>query len=136
MDVARVNLAYLNGYEAQTSLVKAFAEVCRRRGCKYPLLVDLQGPSLRIGGLPRNEPVELKKGEELCITTNRHLTPTERLIFCDCAALPYFVHAGNKILINDGRVILTVKAIKPERDLALTPIDRPLIVSGCILSPR
>jgi len=111
MDIARLNLAYLSK-ESQNN----FLNVLQLFNNKIPLLVNLQGPTIRIGDLYNSVPIAFSKGDTVFITSNRHLKLTKNLIYCDCPALPEKVESGYKILIDEGRVILTVKTVKNETE--------------------
>ena len=72
-----------------------------------PILLDLQGPKIRIGNLPA--PIELKKGENVCF---RHQDAmTDCLIPVDYKGMAADVCAGEMILIDDGKIQLKVTGV-------------------------
>lgn len=137
MDAARINLAYLPNYDTLKTLMNDFYEACKNKQIKCPLIIDLQGPSIRIGDLPDNQPISLKKGNEISITTNRHLDCSDSLIYCNCEKLPSFVKPGQKIIIDKGNVYLTVKSVIEESQqfvrsntISKTPVVRKLLLKA------
>lgn len=75
-----------------------------------PVLLDLQGPKIRIGNL--EEPIELKKGD---IVRFRHQNKMEQdIIPVDYAGMAKDVTAGEKILIDDGKIQLIVKKVESD----------------------
>lgn len=68
-----------------------------------PILVDLQGPKIRVGNLP--EPIKITKGEKLRLKACDYVPG---LIHVDYAGIADDVKAGDKILLDDGKVGLKV----------------------------
>jgi pyruvate kinase len=108
MDVARLNLSH----GSHTDHEAAYAEVRRASddtGRSVGVLVDLQGPKIRLGRIAAG-PVTVAAGDELVITTDD--VPGDRhIVSTTYAGLPDDVHPGDRILIDDGRVTLTVTAV-------------------------
>lgn len=72
-----------------------------------PVLLDLQGPKIRIGNLAN--PIELKKGELLKF---RHQNEMEDdIIPVDYKGIAQDVHPGEMILIDDGKLQLEVQEV-------------------------
>lgn len=73
-----------------------------------PVLLDLQGPKIRLGIL--DAPIEIKKGE---ILKFRHQdNQTEDIIPVDYAGIAKDVKKGEKILIDDGKIQLEVEKVE------------------------
>ncbi len=73
-----------------------------------PVLLDLQGPKIRIGTL--ESPIELKKGEVLKF---RHqCEKTDDIIPVDYKGMADDVHEGELILIDDGKIQLEVQKVE------------------------
>ncbi len=89
------------------------------------IVMDLQGPRLRIGNLEGGSPVSLIPGNRIRITTRKILgTYTE--IPTDFKKLPQSVSLKSKILLDDGSKILQV--VKKGDDF----IDCEVIVGGML----
>ena len=72
-------------------------------------MLDTKGPEIRTGSLRDSEPLELKEGQELDVLTDFSLEGDARRITISYQALPETVKVGDKIVIDDGQLILEVK---------------------------
>ncbi len=78
------------------------------------IVMDLQGPRLRVGRLRNGEPVALRKGAPLKIVTF-DVPGTEEEISTNFSKLPQTVSKGSQILLDDGTIVLhVVKTRKSE----------------------
>lgn len=75
-----------------------------------PILLDLQGPKIRIGNL--DEPIELKKGT--IVKFKHQKSMTDNIIPVDYSGIANDVSIGEKILIDDGKLQLIVKQVENE----------------------
>ncbi|MBQ9156074.1 MAG: pyruvate kinase [Eubacterium sp.] len=78
------------------------------------LLVDLQGPELRIGLL--NEPVSLKEGDIIGLSFDNASAFKEISIPVPACTKPYLL-PGQKIRLDDGRIVLEVVGLNKARVL-------------------
>ncbi len=115
VNVARLNLSH--GTHADHSgiyhrLRKAAAEL------HLPLciLLDLQGPKIRIAKLP-SDTLVLEHGQRVTLTTRLDST-TPGEIPVEFAQLPRSVHPGERILLDDGALELIVMAIEADDVIA------------------
>jgi pyruvate kinase len=122
MDVARVNFSHgTHGQHAETiRLVRAVAEDLKR---PVAILGDLQGPRIRIGDL--EGPVQLENGSEVV------LAPEEKVSHANEIPVTYDrlaedLHAGDRILIDDGLLELIVVDVKKPRVTARVLHGGPL----------
>ncbi|MET7760815.1 pyruvate kinase [Streptomyces sp. NPDC005393] len=124
MNVARFNMSHGSHPEHEERyhrVRKASEETGRAVG----VLVDLQGPKIRLGTFA-DGPVELVRGDEFIITTED--VPGDRTI-CSTTykGLPGDVSKGDQILINDGNVELRVTAVEGPR-------VRTIVIEGGVIS--
>ena len=91
----RLNLSHvgLPGAAEQIEHLHAAARLC---GVTPQLLIDMQGPELRVGALPA--PLSLEAGTTVRLGTDIPLPP---------AVLPHLT-AGQEVLLDDGRLLLRV----------------------------
>ncbi len=107
IDVARLNMshgtqaAHLAAYEC----VRAASDAA---GHSVGVLIDLQGPKIRLGTFAAG-PVRLLAGQEFTITTREVLGDT-REAGTTYAGLADDVRSGDRVLVDDGRVVLEVLA--------------------------
>jgi pyruvate kinase len=111
LDVARLNFSH--GIRADharrcASVRAAAASV----GRPVAIMQDLQGPKIRVGSLENGGPVELVPGQRLAITTNAVVGNAQR-ISCTYAHLAEDVEPGDRMLLDDGRIRLTVLDKRP-----------------------
>jgi len=104
-DVCRINFSH-GSYEDVLQLIKNIRTVNDKLKTNTAILADLQGPKLRIG-MVENDRIELVTGKEVIITTNKCVGTAERL-YITYPQFPKDVKAGEKILIDDGKLLLKV----------------------------
>lgn len=109
MDVARLNFSH-GTHPEHARRIKGLRTVARHLKRTICILQDLQGPKIRTGRLQDGKPVELKTGSLLTITP-RKLAGTAALISTDFEGLAREVEPGARVLLSDGRIELTVRAI-------------------------
>ena len=112
MDVARLNLSH--GSHADHRLAcERIRAASRASGREVGILVDLQGPKIRLGTFPAG-PVRLNLGDEFTITTKD--VPGDRSqASTTYQGLAGDVRPGNRVLIDDGRVLLEVTGVDGPR---------------------
>lgn len=87
--------------------VKLIRQTAAQAKIGVSIVMDLQGPRLRVGRLRNGEPVALVKGQRLNITT--HDVPgTQSEISTNFRQLPRVVSKGFRILLDDGTLVLSV----------------------------
>jgi len=105
MDVARINLSHGDTAE-HAAAIAAARRAAARCGTPLAVLVDLPGPKLRLGDLPR--PLHVKAGETLTLGQ----APAARLPVNFPELLGYFT-PGELVLVDDGAVALRVSLVSP-----------------------
>jgi len=111
MNVARVNFSH-GSYDEMRTLVANVRNVSAKTGEPIAVLGDLAGPKIRIGELERPS-VKLEKGDELTITVKEIVGNADR-VSTTYPNLVSDVNAGDRILIDDGRMELLVEQVRPE----------------------
>ena len=104
----RLNLSHMTLEEAANDLA-LFREAAANAGVVPELLIDLQGPELRIGRMPslllKDSDIVLLKDSQLFAeeaATPVPAIPVPRI------TLPYLT-AGQEVLLDDGKILLTVQ---------------------------
>ncbi len=112
----RLNLSHTSLAEA-APLIKLYREAAALERCKPQLLIDLQGPELRIGAL--QHPLMLTEGQQVLLLAHGQSLAPEISGEARAAALPVqkavleAIEAGDRILLDDGRIELQVQSLEP-----------------------
>ena len=126
MDVARINRSHGSAEEAEVLIgrVRAAAEASGR---PVAVLVDLQGPKIRLGTFVGDQKVKLDKGDEFTITIDDVLGTVKRAS-TTFKGLPGDCRPGDRLLIDDGNVAVRVMAVT-DTDV-VTKVEVPGYVSN------
>ncbi len=103
MNVARLNLSH--GSQAEHEAVyRMVRKASDESGRAVGILVDLQGPKIRLGRFAEGA-VRVERGDPFTITT-RDVAGSQQMCSTTYAGLPGDVISGDQILIDDGQVRL------------------------------
>ncbi|MFM9074262.1 MAG: pyruvate kinase [Bacteroidota bacterium] len=105
VDVFRLNFSH-GLHEHHQKVVNFVRELNQEEGTSVALLQDLQGPKIRVNEV--EEGTIIREGQEITITTEELLGNAE-VVSTSYKALPRDVKIGDMILIDDGKIELTVK---------------------------
>jgi pyruvate kinase len=106
LDVARLNFSHGTQAEHARRCV-AIRDAASETGRSVAIMQDLQGPKIRVGTLVGGGPVELRSGAQLVISTHEVVGTAER-VGCTYTQLAHDVRSGDRILLDDGKIRLTV----------------------------
>lgn len=104
-DVFRINFSH-GSHEQHGQVIKTIRELNKELETFVPILADLQGPKLRIGEM-ENGSVMLETGKEIIFSTHEALGTAEK-VFMTYQAFPHDTKAGERILLDDGKLLLEV----------------------------
>ena len=114
VNVARLNFSH--GTQADHRvLIKRLRRIGEEMQRPVCILMDLQGPKIRIGKLPE-EGILLQEGQPLILSTQIETLETGE-IPVDFKELPEAVHSGDRILLDDGNLELQVESVAVGRVL-------------------
>lgn len=105
VDVCRINMSH-GAYENHQRVIDIIREINEEYHTNIGILMDLQGPKIRIGEVENNA-VQLKKGEELIITTVKQIGNAKK-IYITYDNFPRDVRKNEIILLDDGKLQLKV----------------------------
>ncbi len=105
MDVARLNFSH-GSYPEHTRAIRRIRAASRKIGKPVGLLLDLQGPRLRVGEFEGGL-VQLRKGNDVEVTNRKGLGNARRIPIV-YSGLMHDVTVGDRVLIADGLVELRV----------------------------
>jgi len=125
MNMARLNLSH-GSYAEHQSRMDAVRNAAKKAGVPVAVLVDLQGPKIRLARFA-NGPHELSRGDVLTITTDE-IEGTKDRVGTTYKGLPGDCKAGDRILIDDGKV--TVEVTSVTKTDVVTKVIEPGAVSN------
>jgi pyruvate kinase len=108
MNVARLNLSH-GSHEDHERVYRMVREASDETGHAVGILVDLQGPKIRLGRFSDGA-IEVAEGDEFTITTHDVVGDRDRAS-TTYKGLCGDVSAGDQILIDDGNVRLTATEV-------------------------
>jgi pyruvate kinase len=125
MNMARLNLSH-GSYEEHQGRLDRVREAAKESGKAVAILVDLQGPKIRLARF-ENGPHELARGDIFTITTDE-VPGTKERVGTTYKGLPGDCKPGDFIMIDDGKV--TVEVIEVKGNDVVTKCIFPGMVSN------
>ncbi|MDB5903119.1 MAG: pyruvate kinase, partial [Betaproteobacteria bacterium] len=112
LDVVRMNFSHGTAAEhkARVELVRSLA---KRAGRAVGVLVDLQGPKIRIGKFGDGR-ITLASGQNFVLDAEREMGDLGG-VGLDYKNLPKDVRKGDTLLLDDGRIVLDVTGVRGSR---------------------
>lgn len=114
MDIARFNFSH-GTHEEQKARMDMLKKIRDEEKKPIAILLDTKGPEIRTGLLKDGKKVTLNAGDTFVLSTEEKVGD-ENGVFITYAGLIEDVHAGNRILIDDGLIELLVKS-KTDTDI-------------------
>jgi len=105
VNVFRINFSHAD-YEDVLARIETIRDLNVELGFHVGILADLQGPKLRVGNMAPDTLVE--DGQEVRFTTEKVEEGTAEAIYMNYAQFPKDVSAGERILLDDGKLIFEV----------------------------
>ena len=124
VNVCRLNFSH-GEYSDHLQVIKNVREINEENGYHIALLGDLQGPKLRVGKMEAN--TEIKNGEQL-IFTNKECVGNSERVYMTYAHFAQDVKAGERILLDDGKLELKVITTNSKDEV------KAEVINGGILS--
>ena len=126
MNVARFNFSH-GTHEYHQKMIETFRRVRDKLGLPAAVMLDTKGPEIRLGTF-RDHKVFLPDGASFTLTANE-IDGDDEAVSVTYKDLPTQIAGGDRILIDDGRVVLEVQDC--------TPTDvRCTVITGGEISDR
>jgi pyruvate kinase len=125
MNMARLNLSH-GSYEEHQARLDSVRDAAKTAGRPVAILVDLQGPKIRLARFKAG-PHDLARGDIFTITVDDVEGTIER-VGTTYKGLPGDCKAGDRILIDDGKV--TVEVVEVKGNDVITKVIEPGAVSN------
>ena len=125
MNMARLNLSH-GSYEEHQARLDCVRDAAKAAGRPVAILVDLQGPKIRLARFKAG-PHDLARGDIFTITVDE-VEGTKERVGTTYKGLPGDCKAGDRILIDDGKV--TVEVVEVKGNDVITKVIEPGAVSN------
>ncbi len=127
LNVCRLNFSH-GSYDDHANSIKMIREINEELGLNVAILADLQGPKIRTNEMENNG-VLLEVGNEIKIITDKVVGNAVRFSI-NYQKLPQDVSPGEKILLDDGKIMLEVITTNGKTEITCK------IVQGGVLSSK
>jgi pyruvate kinase len=123
LDVVRINFSHgsPDEHRARVNLVRQLA---RKAGRSVGVLVDLQGPKIRVGRF-KDGKIQLEPGAKFVLDAECKLGD-QNTVGLDYKNLPNDVRPGDTLLLDDGRVVLGVTTVRGPKITTVVEQGGPL----------
>ena len=105
VDVFRINFSHAD-YEDVTQRIQMIRSLNEKLNTNTSILADLQGPKLRVGEM--EEGTEVQEGDEVRFLTDAPFVGNKEKAYMTYKNFPNDVNAGERILLDDGKLIFEV----------------------------
>lgn len=120
VDVFRINFSHA-AYEDVAERIKMIRELNEELEINTAILADLQGPKLRVGVMGGEAIVA--PGDEVTFVTGEPFEGTAERVYMNYKNFPKDVKAGERILLDDGKLIFEVKSTNGETEVVAKVIQ-------------
>lgn len=128
VNVCRLNFSH-GSHENHENIIKTIRELNEETGLNVAILADLQGPKIRTNEMEDNG-VEIVNGQSITIVTEKIIGNNKRFSI-NYKNLPNDVKPGERILLDDGKLILEV--VKTD---GIKEIEAKVILGGILSSKK
>ena len=108
-DVLRLNFSHVD-YEIYEKIINSIMEINEESDLTIGILADLQGPKIRIGEV-ENEGFFIEKGNVIKLSSKKGISDSKTL-FISYDGLENDVRPGEKVYIDDGKIILEITDVQ------------------------
>ncbi len=105
VNVFRINFSHAD-YDDVKERVKIIRELSEKHGYNAAILGDLQGPKLRVGVMKGD--IIVNDGDFINFVTGEPFEGTKEKVYMNYESFPRDVKAGERILLDDGKLIFEV----------------------------
>jgi pyruvate kinase len=126
VDVCRINMSH-GTHDEHRQVIKYIREINTDLRSNVCVLMDLQGPKMRVGVMEDN--VLLSK-DDIVILTSREIIGTNKEIPIRLMTLATDVKPGERILLDDGKIHIQILEIINETDV------KAIVLQGGVLSSK
>ena len=127
VNIFRINFSHAD-FEAAKQRIELIRELNKELGFNVGVLADLQGPKLRVGKM--KDDVVVEKGARIVFTTKKIEEGTNALVYMNYQSFPKDVKAGEKILLDDGKLIFEVTSTDGQSEVVASVVQGGALMSN------
>ena len=120
VNVFRINFSHAD-FDAAKERIQLIRDLNKELGYNVGILADLQGPKLRVGKM--KDGVVVEKGDRIVFTTEKIEEGTADHVYMNYQSFPKDVKAGERILLDDGKLIFEVVSTDGESEVVASVVQ-------------
>ncbi len=120
VDVFRINFSHASHSDV-AERIQMIRDLNEELGVNTSILADLQGPKLRVGVMGGEAVVA--PGDEIVFATGDPFEGSAKKVYMNYQSFPKDVNPGERILLDDGKLIFEVKSTNGEDEVVATVIQ-------------
>lgn len=128
VNVFRINFSHAQ-HEETKKLIATIRELSEETNTGIAILADLQGPKLRVGTMEKDSIV--KPGDKVSFITGEPFKGNKERVYMNYDAFPSDVKTGERILLDDGKLIFEVTKTNH-----INQVETMVIQGGPLLSNK
>lgn len=125
VNVFRLNFSH-GAYEQHQQVIDNILEINEKYNVHVGMLADLQGPKLRVGKIENNA-IDIAPGDILTFVSEKCIGNKDK-IYMSYEMFAQDVKVGEKVLVDDGKVVLEVVSTNQVDEVKL------MVMFGSVLS--
>ena len=116
VNVCRLNFSHDTG-DVQGKKIDVIREISEKLNMPVAIMIDLQGPKHRIGNFETEDKYPLKPGQKFIFDNDPTPGDAKRVQLPDADVMKS-LNVGDRILLNDGKIEMTVDSVEPNKVVA------------------
>lgn len=120
VDVFRINFSHAS-HDDVAERIKLIRELNEELETNTAILADLQGPKLRVGVMGGEAVVA--PGDEITFATGEPFEGSAKKVYMNYQSFPRDVKPGERILLDDGKLIFEVKSTNGKNEVIATVVQ-------------
>lgn len=116
VNVCRLNFSHDTG-DVQGKKIDLIRDISAKLNMPVAIMIDLQGPKHRIGNFETEDKYPLKPGQKFVFDDDEKPGDSTRVQLPDADVMKS-LNVGDRILLNDGKIEMTVDSIAPNKVVA------------------
>jgi len=125
VDVFRLNFSH-GTHEEHLEVIRHINKLNELHEFSVGILADLQGPKIRVGGV-KDGKVELSEGKKILLKGGNGISD-DKVLYVGYDALARDMREGERIMIDDGKIVLQVKKVDKSKDC----VEAEIIFGGIL----